>query len=145
MAGLWSSAIIFRTRYKSDDITSYSGLFYNRPYFTFAAVICILSLIGFPPTGGFISRLYEYIALSKIDFIYFVVLTIILILMTLFIFIFSKYLAILFQKNGNSDFNISRMFIIPKLTLYISALIIILSFVYADNLIKLSQLIAYYI
>ena len=60
MAGLWSVSVMLRTRYQSDDITDYRGLFYTRPYFTLAYLFCITSIMGLPPSGCFIARIYEF-------------------------------------------------------------------------------------
>lgn len=42
----------------SASIKSFRGLGWNRPLMAGLLVVCLLSLAGFPPTGGFIGKLY---------------------------------------------------------------------------------------
>lgn len=146
MAGLWSVSVILRTRYQSDNIIDYRGLFYNRPYFTLAYLFCIVSAMGLPPTGCFIARIYEFSALFKTDInaFYFIILLICLFSLTVFCFCFLRLVKTLFEKN-DKPVSISRMFIIPKITLYLCSFVTLLLFVFPDRVIKIAQFIAYYI
>ena len=143
-AGIWSASIILRTRFQSDNIESYTGLFKKRPYFTTAFLLCIIAMTGFPPTGGFISRLYEFIALSRLNIIYLTALAALIIIMTVFIFTGFRIIKNFF-KQQNDIVNVTKMFLIPKITLYICTIILLCIFVMPERLIKLSQIISYYI
>ncbi len=82
--GVWTASIIFTANYQTDDINDYKGLFYKRPYFATAFVICLVSLAGLPPASGFLSKLYLFSALARTDFVYLVILLIYAIYITQF-------------------------------------------------------------
>ena len=46
----------------SDDIDSYAGLYKKTPFLTVALVISFIALIGVPPTGIFIAKIYVFTA-----------------------------------------------------------------------------------
>ncbi len=144
VAGMWSASIILRTRFQSDNINSYTGLFKKRPYFTTAFLLCIVAMVGFPPTGGFIARLYEFIALSRLNIIYLAALAVLIIIMIMFLFTGFRIIRNFF-KQQNDIVSVTKMFIIPKITLYICTIVLLCIFVMPERLIKLSQIISYYI
>jgi NADH-quinone oxidoreductase subunit N len=146
MSGLWCVSVMLKTRYRSDKITDYKGLFYARPYFSLAYILCIASVIGLPPSVGFIARIYEFTAFFKTDMqlLYFAILLICLFSLVAFCYVFLRLIKYMFQKNNNIV-SINKMFIIPKITLYLCAFVLLLLFIYPDKLIKISQFIAYYI
>lgn len=146
MSGLWIVYIMLKTRCQSEEIKDYKGLFYTRPYFTSAYILCIISAIGLPPAAGFIARIYELSALFKTDMnlLYFIVLLICLLSLIAFCYVYLRLIKIMFEKNNNMV-SVNKMFLIPKITLYLCTLVILLLFVYPDKLIKISQFIAYYI
>lgn len=144
-SGLWSAAIIIRTRFQSEDINSYAGLFKQRPYMSMAYIICLLAIAGLPPTAGFIVKLYNFFALFRINIIYIVALGIILFIMPLSLIVFFRIIKTIFKKQNNNNIIGSRIFLIPKITLYICAISLLLMFIFPENLIKAAQIIAYYI
>jgi NADH-quinone oxidoreductase subunit N len=50
---------------QNEDITSYSGLGRRAPWLAAAMVLCLLSLAGLPPLGGFFGKLYVFWAVAQ--------------------------------------------------------------------------------
>ncbi len=142
--GIWTASIIYTTRYQTDDINDYKGLFYKRPYFTIGLTICLLSLSGLPPTGGFLSKLYLFSALLRSDFIYFIILFSALIAAIICLFVYFKIIKLLFEKQNNIV-DVANQSFLPKFILYTCSFITVLICIFPNEIIKLSQIIAYYI
>lgn len=51
-------SVVGEARGSSADIGRFRGLGWTRPFLAAVLVVCLLSLAGFPPTGGFIGKLY---------------------------------------------------------------------------------------
>ena len=56
--GAWAAGITFVACVGSDNIKDYQGIFYVRPYYTTAFVICLIALAGLPPTAGFLAKIF---------------------------------------------------------------------------------------
>lgn len=142
--GVWAAAIIFNTGYKSDELVDYKGLLFNRPFYSIAFTICLISLAGLPPTTGFLSKLYLFSAVSRsgIAFLPFFVVTLLLTIAGVF-FYFNVVRAI-FEKTNN-PVNIDTSLISSKLILYACTFMTVILCLFPDWLIQLSQLVAYYI
>ncbi len=55
--GAFASVIAFSNQTGSDEIEDYAGLHKRAPALALALIICLLSLIGIPLTGGFVGKL----------------------------------------------------------------------------------------
>lgn len=142
--GIWNAAIIYNENYQSDEISDYKGIFYKNPYYTIAFTICLISLSGLPPTSGFLSKLYLFSALSREDFTYLIILFLTLCATIISVFIYLKIIKLFYEKNTKNT-KLIRHFSIEKFILYICCIITIFIFIYPNEIIKLSQIIAYYI
>ncbi|MBU1678260.1 MAG: NADH-quinone oxidoreductase subunit N [Bacteroidetes bacterium] len=54
----------------SEDIDDYNGMGYRTPLLGVALTVFLISLTGLPPTGGFIAKLYLFIALVDANLIF---------------------------------------------------------------------------
>lgn len=142
--GIWSASIIHTTEYQSDAIDDYKGIFYKHPYYTIALTICLLSLAGLPPTSGFLAKLYLFSSLSRGDFIYLFILFIALCTTVLGIFVYFKIIKVLYEK-PDTNISITKYKSLGKIILYLCCFITILIGIFPNEIVKITQIIAYYI
>jgi proton-translocating NADH-quinone oxidoreductase chain N len=58
--GVFAVAIALENKTGTSDIADYAGLIRRSPFLTVALLIFFLSLIGIPPTGGFMGKLFVF-------------------------------------------------------------------------------------
>jgi NADH-quinone oxidoreductase subunit N len=58
--GAFVAVIVFANQTGSDRIIDYAGLARRSPGLALALSICLLSLVGMPPTAGFVGKLYVF-------------------------------------------------------------------------------------
>ena len=58
--GLFAVVIILENKLGTANIADYAGLIRRSPFLSFALLIFFLSLIGIPPTGGFMGKLFVF-------------------------------------------------------------------------------------
>lgn len=63
--GAFLVVIVVRETTGSEEITAYKGLSATQPFMAVALAICLLSLVGLPPLGGFIGKFYIFAALMR--------------------------------------------------------------------------------
>lgn len=61
--GAFLVVMIIANEINSEDINDYKGLGYSLPFLSAMLSIFLISLVGLPPTAGFIAKLYLFIAL----------------------------------------------------------------------------------
>lgn len=138
--GAWAAAITFVSCTGSDDLKHYTGLFYIRPYYTIAFVICIMALAGLPPTAGFLSKLYVFTSLIRIDISGLPIVAAAAFLTIFGIYAYVNLIKIMFDKEFKTHFEMTSIEQTnTKIVLYFCTLITILAFFFADKLIGLSM------
>jgi NADH-quinone oxidoreductase subunit N len=60
--GVFAVVIWLNNRGTGDEISDYAGLGRRAPLAALGMVVCLLSLIGIPPTAGFFGKLYLFVA-----------------------------------------------------------------------------------
>jgi NADH-quinone oxidoreductase subunit N len=58
--GVFAVAIILENKLGTANISDYAGLIRRSPFLSIALLVFFLSLIGIPPTGGFIGKLFVF-------------------------------------------------------------------------------------
>ena len=139
--GIWAGGITFVACAKSDNIEDYRGLFYIRPYYATAFVICIAALAGLPPSAGFLSRLYLFSSAMRIDLSGLPVLLIVLILTVVGIYGYFRLISIIFDKSGKHEFFLAEQ-MNTKIVLYFCTLLTLVIFFFANQIIWLSMFAA---
>lgn len=137
--GAWAAGITFVACTGSDEIKDYRGLFYIRPYYTIAFVICLMALAGLPPTAGFLAKLYLFIALIRVDTSGLPILTAAIFLTIFGIYFYVNLMRVMFDKTSKSRCMMFAEQMNTKVVLYFCTLMIILTFFFADKLIGLSM------
>ncbi len=141
---IWLASYIHNMTYNSDNIEDYKGLYYQSPYYTITFVISLLSLAGFPPFSGFISKIYIFSALARQDIVYFILLLCVLIASVIGIFCYFKIIKNFFEKS-KTIINVTGKFRKLKIILYVCTFLTVLIGIMPSALIKLSEIIANYI
>ncbi|MGN0015537.1 MAG: NADH-quinone oxidoreductase subunit N [Candidatus Gastranaerophilaceae bacterium] len=138
--GAWAAAITFVSCTGSDDIKNYTGLFYIRPYYTAAFLICLMALAGLPPTAGFLSKLYVFISLIRIDTSGLPIVAVAALLTIFGMYFYVNLIKIMFDKDLKTNCQMSSVeHTNTKIVLYFCTLMTILAFFFADKLIGLSM------
>ena len=68
------SVIAISRKFNSDNFANYAGLARTSPFMAGALTLSLLSLIGFPPTAGFLAKFYIFNAGVQADLLWLVVL-----------------------------------------------------------------------
>lgn len=142
--GIWTAAITFHTSCSSDKILDYKGLLYNRPYYAIAFMVCLISLAGLPPTSGFLAKLYLFSAIARSGLAFLPALVFALVFAVVGLFFYFNLVKVLFEKTSNPP-NIDTSLISPKFILYACTFITVFLCFFAEKIIQLCQLAAYYI
>jgi NADH:ubiquinone oxidoreductase subunit 2 (subunit N) len=58
--GVFTVAIILENKMGTANIADYAGLIRRSPFLSIALLVFFLSLIGIPPTGGFMGKLFVF-------------------------------------------------------------------------------------
>jgi NADH-quinone oxidoreductase subunit N len=68
------TVIAISNKLKSDNFADYAGLIRTSPFMAGMLTLALLSLIGFPPTAGFMAKFYIFAAGVQADLLWLVVL-----------------------------------------------------------------------
>jgi NADH:ubiquinone oxidoreductase subunit 2 (subunit N) len=142
--GIWTASIIYAVNYQTTEINDYKGLFYKNPYFTIAFIICLISFAGLPPTSGFISKLYIYSTLLRVDYFYLLILFVALFATIICFYVYFKIIKVFFDTKENNNVVAKKIFS-SKFILYFCSFILIVMGLFPNKIIKLAEIIAYYI
>ena len=134
--GVWAAGITFVACTGSDEIKDYAGIFYVRPYYATAFIICIMALAGLPPTSGFLAKLFLFISVMRQDASGLIFLLPVLILTVFGVYSYSKLIRQMFQKKNCRNIDSEQMN--TKIVLYFCTIMTFAIFVFADYISKLS-------
>jgi NADH-quinone oxidoreductase subunit N len=68
--GAFYVVMLVANKLGSEELEEYSGLGYRSPFLAVCMAIFLISLIGLPPTAGFIGKLYLFVALIQSKYIW---------------------------------------------------------------------------
>ena len=126
------------------NLTSYQGLVYKRPYYALCTSICFLSLAGLAPTCGFISKIYLLSSVANSGVIYMLFMIIAMFLMLGVVLFYFKLASISFLNKAEINENFNNE-VLAKAILYICTMLICIFTIFPEKILKLCQIIAYYI
>lgn len=141
--GAWSAIILFYNSCKHEEVSDFKGLIYHRPYYVIAFTLILLSLAGIAPTCGFVAKLYIFSAIARSGFMFLPYLIIAMLASVIMIFAYWKIIRAMFRRVENSV-EIDTNVISSKFILYACAFATVMCCIFADKIIQLSQLVAYY-
>lgn len=142
--GVFAAIVILENSEFSNKLYEFKNFAYTNPIFTLGFAICIFGLAGLPITGGFISKLYLLLGMSRSGLFFLPFLVIMLMAIAVSIYYYMSIVKYMFEK---SDTIASE--VIPHKTssaiviLYSCAAITVALGVFPSEIIKLCQMIAY--
>jgi NADH-quinone oxidoreductase subunit N len=74
--GAFFAIIAISNKTGSDEISDYSGMSRRSPVISFILAFCLISLIGIPPTVGFMAKFYIFNAAIQQDFLWLVIIAV---------------------------------------------------------------------
>ncbi|MBO55302.1 MAG: NADH-quinone oxidoreductase subunit N [Dehalococcoidia bacterium] len=106
----------------SDEIDSYAGLSKQSPFLTVALVISLIALIGVPPTGIFIAKIYVFTAAVDSGLMWLAVVGVINSVVSAYYYV--RVIRVMFRSNDNSR-NTAKINtgVLVKLAIVVSALV----------------------
>ncbi|MBE0415994.1 MAG: NADH-quinone oxidoreductase subunit N [Dehalococcoidia bacterium] len=75
--GAFIAIIAISNKIDSDEISDYSGMARRAPLLSLALALCLISLIGIPPTAGFMAKIYIFSAAVDYGLIWLVIVAVI--------------------------------------------------------------------
>jgi NADH-quinone oxidoreductase subunit N len=75
--GAFIAVIAISNKTNSDEISDYAGMARRAPALALVLTICLVSLIGIPPTGGFIAKFYIFNAAIQHNLLWLVIIAVI--------------------------------------------------------------------
>jgi len=139
--GAWAAGITFVACVGSDNIKDYQGIFYVRPYYTTAFVICLIALAGLPPTAGFLAKIFLFSSLTRMDLSGLPVVIIAIILTIYGIFAYMNLIRTLFEKTRIPTIMTSPQ-MNTKVVLYFCTIMTIITCFFANQVVWCSMFAA---
>ena len=106
--GAFFAVLIVGNYKKSEEISAFRGLGWKSPVFAITVSIFIFSLIGLPPTGGFVGKLLIFGAALKFNYLWLVIVAMINSVISLFYY--AKILKAMFFERGDKEESFSLSF-----------------------------------
>ena len=75
--GAFIAVIAVTNKTGSDDIESFAGMGSRAPLISLALTLCLISLIGLPPTAGFLAKFYLFNAAVHHDLVWLVIIAVV--------------------------------------------------------------------
>lgn len=139
--GAWAAGITFVACVGSDNIKDYQGIFYVRPYYTTAFVICLIALAGLPPTAGFLAKIFLFSSLTRMDLSGLPVVIIAIILTIYGVFAYMNLIRTLFEKTRIPTIMTSPQ-MNTKVVLYFCTIMTIVTCFFANQVVWCSMFAA---
>ena len=106
----------------SDDIDSYAGLSRKAPFFTGALVISLIALIGIPPTGIFIAKIYVFTAAVEADLMWLAIIGVINSVVSAYYYV--RVIRVMFKNDdSNKETDPMKTGLFVKLAIVVSSVI----------------------
>lgn len=139
--GAWAAGITFVACVGSDNIKDYQGIFYVRPYYTTAFVICLIALAGLPPTAGFLAKIFLFSSLTRMDLSGLPVVIIAIVLTIYGVFAYMNLIRTLFEKTRIPTIMTSPQ-MNTKVVLYFCTIMTIVTCFFANQVVWCSMFAA---
>lgn len=141
--GAWAAITLLYNSAKLEKLEDLKGIIYHRPYYVIAFTIILIALAGLAPTCGFVAKLYVFSAVARSGVMYLPFLLIALISTVIMIYAYWRIIRAMFRRI-ETEIIIDTRVISSKYILYACAVASVVICVFADKIIRLCQLVAYY-
>ena len=140
--GVWSAVCIFKQSNETDNIKGYKGLFFKRPFYVGAFSICLFALAGMPPTSGFLSKLYIFMAMARSGLVYLLFLIFTMLVTVAAAYAYLRIIRLFFEDNEHLN-KLHNRYAVFKYVLYLSTVITVFLCFFARPVIELCKITAY--
>ncbi len=141
--GAWAAIILLYNSAKLEKLDDLKGILYHRPYYVIAFTIILIALAGVAPTCGFVAKLYVFSAVARSGFVFLPFLLVALVSSVIMIYAYWRIIRAMFRRIETEIVTDTRL-ISSKYILYACAVASVLISLFADKIIRLCQLVAYY-
>ena len=141
--GAWAAIILLYNSAKLEKLDDLKGILYHRPYYVIAFTIILIALAGVAPTCGFVAKLYVFSAVARSGFVFLPFLLAALVSSVIMIYAYWRIIRAMFRRIETEIVTDTRL-ISSKYILYACAVASVLISLFADKIIRLCQLVAYY-
>ena len=141
--GAWAAVILLYNSSKLENINDLKGLIYHRPYYVIAFTVVLIALAGLAPTSGFVAKMYVFSAVARSGFVFLPFLLLAMLASVIMIYGYWRIIRAMFRR-VETNIEIDNRVISSKFILYACAFATVFIFLYADRLVRLCQLVAYY-
>ncbi len=141
--GAWAAIILLYNSAKLEKLEDLKGILYHRPYYVIAFTIILIALAGVAPTCGFVAKLYVFSAVARSGFVFLPFLIIALLSSVIMIYAYWRIIRAMFRRI-ETEIVVDTKLISSKYILYACAIASVVICIFADKIIRLCQLVAYY-
>lgn len=141
--GAWAAIILLYNSAKLESLADLKGLWYHRPYYVIAFTVVLIALAGLAPTCGFVAKLYIFSSVARSGFVFLPFLIVALLASVIMIYAYWRIIRCMF-KRVETDIVIDNKVVSSKFILYACAFATVFICLFADKIIRLCQLVAYY-
>lgn len=141
--GAWAAIILLYNSAKLEKLDDLKGILYNRPYYVIAFTVILIALAGLAPTCGFVAKLYVFSAVARSGFVFLPFLMTALVASVIMIYAYWRIIRAMFRRI-ETTINADTRLISSKYILYACAAASVVICIFADKIIRLCQLVAYY-
>ncbi len=136
--GAFFVVMLIANKINSENIDDYKGLGYSIPFLGTALAIFLISLTGWPPTAGFIAKLYLFIALVDANMITVAIIALLNTVVSLYYYVRVLKALFLVRNDNKVDIQISPLNFVVIILLIAPVLILGVYFSPLINLAKSS-------
>lgn len=141
--GAWSAIVLLYDSAKLKNVSDLKGLLHHRPYFVMAFTVILIALAGLAPTCGFVAKLYIFSAVARSGVMFLPILLISMLASIILVYSYWRIIRRMFGRK-ESDVTIDTNIISSKFILYACSVATVFVAIFSDRIIRLCQLVAYY-
>lgn len=141
--GAWAAIILLFNSAKLEKLEELKGVIYHRPYYVIAFTVILIALAGMAPTCGFVAKMYVFSAVARSGFVFLPFLLGALLATVIMIYAYWRIIRAMFRRI-ETEIVLDTHVISSKFILYACAIASVVVCLFADKIIRLCQLVAYY-
>lgn len=123
--GAFFIVMVIANKTGSETIEDYDGLGYKAPFLSVSLVIFLVSLVGLPPTAGFIGKLYLFMALVDANLIFAAIIALLNTVVSLYYYVrVIKHMYLTDPTSATPEIPLKKMSFLYVLILVVPTLIL---------------------
>jgi NADH-quinone oxidoreductase subunit N len=137
--GAFTAVVAITNKIKSDDITSFSGMVRRAPVLVVGLSFCLISLIGMPPAGGFLAKVYIFSGAMAGGLVWLVVIAVINSVVSAFYYL--RVVKVMWLGQAEALDRVPSSFPL-RLTLFITCLGVLVLGIVPGSLMRIAEVAA---